>query len=260
MEDNYQTIELTYKDSITSTFEIPPHDRVMGDEVGKGSILKDLISIRIGIKPIIYNLKKLYEMEGKKIPSEIQIFTSYNIWIVNYYVSVLKLGGYDGIKQIGLKVDYKQPSTINILDVLPKTEFIKKIDGKLTFDANIGLNGQANFKKNTDKFSKEDFSFGFGGKLNFSTDNSLVGNLSFSVLSPSIMSTGVGSNLSEWVINKENNPLYGDDLMFTNIILVDRFTNTIEVNAMVYSTISIYNLIPSRRSSKWIGLSLNLEN
>src|SRR4051812_29976454 len=110
MENNYQIVELSFKDSISSNFEIPPYERHMGDEAEAGSIVNDKISIKVGNNPIVYNLKKLYELSGKEIPAEIQIFTSYDIWIINYNIGILKSGGVDNVKQIGFKVKYKEPS------------------------------------------------------------------------------------------------------------------------------------------------------
>ena len=109
MENNYQLIELSFKDSISKDFEIPPHERHLGGETGAGSIISDKISIKVGNMPIAYNLKKLYELGGKTVPPEIQIFTSYDIWIINYNIGVIKSRGIANVKQIGFKVKYKEP-------------------------------------------------------------------------------------------------------------------------------------------------------
>ncbi|MEI8201944.1 MAG: hypothetical protein WCH34_02970 [Bacteroidota bacterium] len=260
MDNNYQLVELSFKNSITNDFEIPPHERHLEGEIGAGSILSDKISIKVGNNPLVYNLKKLYELSGKIVPPEIQIFTSYDVWIVNFNIGILKSGGLDNVRQIGFKVKYREPDFVNVIEIMPKTEFIKLFEGKLSFDADLGLNGQVNPPNIELPFLGQQKVIGVGGKLNFSTDTSIVGRLNFSVVSSLIMSVGIGSNTAEWIMNKGNNPLYGDDITFTNIIMVESGTEKIELEAMIYSTISVYNLIPSRRTSKWMNISCDLKN
>lgn len=260
MDNNYELVELSFKNSITDDFEVPPYERHLAGEIGEGSILSDKISIKVGNNPIVYNLKKLYELSGKTVPPEIQIFTSYDIWILNFNIGILKSGGLDNVKQVGFKVKYNKPSFINVIETMPKTEFIKLLDGKLTFEVDLGLDGHLNPPNINLPFLSEEKAIGLGGKLNLSTDNSIVGRLNFSVVSPLVMSVGIGSNTAEWILNKDENPLYGDDITFTNIIMVESDTDKIELEAMVYSTISVYNLIPSRRSSQWMKIACDLKN
>ena len=260
MNEQYYPIDLSFEDSINSTFEIPPNKRHMGVEIGDGSIVKDKISIRVGKNAIAYNLKNLYQLSGKTVPPEIEIFTSYDIWIVNFNVGILKLGGWDSIKQVGLKVKYNEPSFVNVIETLPKTEFIKLIEGKLSFQGDLGLDGHINPPQVNLPLLGQDKLIGLGGKLNLSTENSIIGKLTFSVISPLIMSVGIGSNTAEWIINKGDNPLYGDDITFTNIIMVKSGTENLQIEAMVYSTISVYNLVPSRRSSNWLPIKCDLQN
>lgn len=260
MDSNYQLVELSFKNSVTDYFEVPPHERHLEGEIGAGSILSDKISIKVGNNPIVYNLKKLYELSGKTVPPEIQIFTSYDVWIVNFNIGILKSGGLDNVRQVGFKVKYKEPSFVNVIETMPKTEFIKLLDGKLSFEADLSLNGHVSPPNINIPILGEKKAIGLGGKLNLSTDSSIVGRLNFSVVSSLIMSVGIGSNTSEWIMNKGDNPLYGDDITFTNILMVESGTDKIELEAMVYSTISVYNLIPSRRSSQWMSISCNLKN
>lgn len=260
MNSNYQLVELSSRNSITNDFEVPPHERHLKGEIGAGSILSDKISIKVGNNPIVYNLKKLYELSGKTVPPEIQIFTSYDIWILNFNIGILRSGGLDNVRQVGFKVKYKNPEFVNVIETMPKTEFIKLLDGKLSFEADLGLNGHVNPPNIDLPLLGQEKALGIGGKLKLSTDNSIVGRLNFSVVSSLIMSVGIGSNTAEWIINKGEYPLYGDDITFTNIVMVDSGTEKIELEAMVYSTISVYNLIPSRRSSQWMEISCNLKN
>jgi len=49
-------------------------------------------------------------------------------------------------------------------------------------------------------------------------------------------------------------------ITFTNIIMVESDIDKLDVEAMVYTTISVYNLVPSRRSSQWMNLPVLLKN
>jgi len=73
------------------------------------------------------------------------------------------------------------------------------------------------------------------------------------------MTIGKGNTYSEWLFNKMEKPLYGSDLEMYQVILVDRFAESIDFEAQVYSVTSTWNLLPARRESNWIQLKCKLE-
>lgn len=248
--------ELSNEDSVISNLEVPPSMRKLG---GSPDIATDTIRLFIGTKPVAFNLKKLYQKIGKQIPPEIEIFKSYNAYILNHNVGAIKEGGGQKIVQIGYRVKFPNDSKIVVLDVMPQSKFVTNIEGKFNFEADLNLNGELSIPSQLTKLLEENIEYvGLGGKLKASTDNNIVGRFSFSVQTPVIQSIGKGNNYSEWVFEKDDKPLHGDDFEMYQIILVDRFEESIEFEANIYAVINTWNLITSRRESNWVKVRCEL--
>jgi hypothetical protein len=256
MQEDKIYIELSDKNSAIEGIETPPSKRQLG---GTPDIATDKIRLYIGSKPIAFNLKTLYETLGKELPPEIQIFKSYNAYIINHTIGVIREGGIDNIKQIGYRVRFSSETDIIVLDVMPQAKYIKNIGGDFNFEADLNLNGELSVPDELTEFLKENVQYvGVGGKLKAATDNKVVGRFSFSVQTPEIQSIGKGNNYSEWCFNKSDTPLYGNDIEMYQIVLVDRFADDLTFEANVYTTLSLWNMIPSRRESKWVEISCEL--
>lgn len=251
-------LELTRNNTVIEGFETPPDDRLQGGE--EPDIQADKIRMYIGTRPFAFNLKKLYKKLGKEIPPEIQIFKSYDAYILNHSVGVIKEGGIKKINQIGYLVNFPDDIEILVLDTMPQTKFISKIEGNFQFQADLNLNGELTVPDSLTKLIAENIeNVGIGGKLKASTVNSIVGRFSFAVVSPEIQSVGKGSKNSEWVFNKGDKELYGDDIEMFQIILVDRFVKEISFKVRLYTTISTFNFLPIRRESAWQDISCKLD-
>ncbi|MCU0440367.1 MAG: hypothetical protein MUC49_20950 [Raineya sp.] len=249
--------DLTEKNVFEEDFEISPSNRIAG---GDPDIEVNRIRMYIGSNPVVFNLRELYEKAKKEIPPEIDIFTSYNVFIINHTIGVVQEGGWDKVQQIGYRMRFLTPKKVRVLDVLPQSKYIKKIAGIFNFEADLHLNGEISSPdKITDIIEQADIaSVGIGGKLRVATNSSIVGRFSFQVITPEVQSIGKGSDYSEWIFNKTDRPLVGDDIEMFQIVLADRFTTELPFEACIYSTISTWNFLPSRRNSDWVQIKCKL--
>ena len=250
--------DLTSKTSTVERFEIPPNDRTLGGSTP--DIEEGKIRLYIGSRPTSLNLKKLYGKLGKKIPPEIQLFKSYNAYILTHRVGVIKEGGFKSVNQVGYRVKFPDNPAVIILDLMPQAKFIKKIGVNFNFEADLSINGQLGIPDGLTQFLEKNVEYmSLGGKLKAATNDSLVGRFSFSVQTPEVMAIGKGNTYSEWVFNTSEKPLYGSDLEMFQVILVEKFADSITFEVMIYSVISTWNLLPARRQSDWVKLECVLD-
>ena len=248
-------IDLGVESAINKNSEIPPNERFLGGD--EPDLQANKIRMYIGNRPIVFNLKQLYRKSNKQVPPEIQIFKSYNAYILTHTIGVIKDGGWDKIHHIGFRVEFPKNSDIIVLDVMPQSKFITTIGGKFQFEADFNLNGELSLPKEVSTFLENIENVGIGGKLKVATDNSLVGRFSFSVISPEVVSIGKGSNYSEWIFYKSDKPLHGNDIEMYQIVLVDRDLTELSYRSKLYSVISS-SFMSSMRESEWIDVKCKL--
>jgi hypothetical protein len=101
----------------------------------------------------------------------------------------------------------------------------------------------------------------FGGeakaKIDISNKFTLVGNLSFSVVTPKIVAVGIGGDYCRWEFTKDDMPLIGDHLM-VQILLAPKHIDTLQFQARVSATTTIFDFLPNTRRSSWIDLTAQL--
>jgi len=101
---------------------------------------------------------------------------------------------------------------------------------------------------------------GAGGKLQASTDNSIFGNISLSVYTTEIQAIGKNGNYSEWQFNKTELPLHGRDIEMSQILLIDRFTDSIRYKCKAYVNITSWLGFNSiRRETEWLEISIKVK-
>ncbi len=147
---------------------------------------------------------------------------------------------------------------VTIIDVLPQSKFTKIIDGKLTLDANINVDGKAGVSVSSPGIVHTDFISG-SAKIEVGSDARAGLNLSFNVLSADITAIGVGNFMGTWVLERTSDaPLLGDQL-FVHTILVHQDTPFIDVKARISTTCTApFGLLPVRMEGEWNELHIPL--
>ncbi len=239
--------------------EIP--DRDFGTEK---TIDEYNIEIDIGKMPIAKNLRTLYELKGHIVPPELAIFKSYDIWIITQSLNIPINGDFRKLKQVQFDVEYTsaiegQRSPATIIDVFPQTKFKRIFKGKFIFNASIDLNGQIGVPTVASKMIRYSEVLEGTGKIQLSTDTDVVCNISFALLSPEIISVGIGNYTGSWILEKsENYPLVGDQLLM-HTVLVPKEMDSIHFNARVSAVASgPFGLLPIRLQSEWESLEVFL--
>jgi hypothetical protein len=261
-EENALDVLLSPEDAVDTDLLVPPSERHLGPEP---QIERDNIEVRIGRRPFVRSLSALYESSGQKVPPGMEIFKAYKLWLLTHSVSVVKEPGRRDVRRLGYEVSFPEEPRVTVVEVFPQSRFVKKLGAELesrfVFEAGVELNGQVAPPESVTELMKQVYPLSFGGKAaakaEISTRGDFVGRLSFAVMTPIIEAIGVGDDYSQWVFTKDTKPLVGDHIMM-QIILVPNGLRELPFRARVSATTTTFNLLPSKRSSKWIELSVPL--
>jgi len=254
--------ELSFRQAIEPDLLIQNRDLGTSNSIDEENYVID-----IGRAPFAKNVATLFELKGVALPPSYAVFKSYDIWLITFALNILKDGSFRKLRQVELNIEYQSPLKnvrvpVTIIDVFPQTKFKKIIDGKLMFSASIDLNGKAAISDKISSIIKYSEVFELGGKLDISTDSEVVCNLSFSLLTPEIVSTGIGNFKSSRLLEKsENYMLLGDQLLMQTVI-VPKDTKYLKCKASVAAVATgPFGFLPIRMESKPKKLpDIQLEN
>lgn len=192
-----------------------------GRDFGSEGIIsvKDL-EISVGDRPVCRNLRRMYELGGRKVPSEIEVFDLYDIWLITHAVGIIKREGSTAkVKSIGYQADFADADNVFTIDLLPRTKFVSKLSLSSQTEVALGLEGHAQVPEAVTMLLEQVEYLGGDASIRLSSDNRIVGRLSFSVMSPTIQAVGMGSSRCEWIFEEDETPLLGDQLMIQTILV-----------------------------------------
>jgi len=209
-----------------------------GRDLGsEGDISVKDLEISLGDRPVARNLRRLYELGGRQIPPEVEVFDLYDIWLITHSIGIIKRENSSAyVKSIGYKADFTDTAEVYTIDLLPRTKFVSSFELSSKTEVALGLEGHAQVPEVVKTLLEQVEYIGADASIKLSTDNKLIGNLSFSVISPVIQAIGIGQSKCEWLFEEDKNPLIGDQIMFQTI-LVPKETPSVKFKASGYAFI-----------------------
>lgn len=249
--------ELTDRNTLLEGIEDTPTSRKLGGK--KTEEVPDKIRMYIATNPAPVNIRDFMKANGKDIPPEVELFKSYDVFLLPHSVGIIKEGGWEKVGQVGYRMEFTNDDQSVVLNLLPNASYTRRVGGGFKFEAALGLNGNIEPPLELTNLLDKIEWLGAGGKLQASTEASFVGNISFSVYSTDIQAIGKNGNYSEWQFNKSELPLHGQDIEMNQILLVDRFADTISYRCKAYVNISSWlgnNSI--RRETDWVEMKCRI--
>lgn len=253
MNRDYYELDLYYADAIDPTLLVLPSKRKLG-HAADADVKTDKIHVRVGRRPTVRNLRALYELTGRKIPPNLEIFRAYELWLVTHVVGVVKSGAWENIRELGYKMYFPDKPRITVYAVLPQTQFVKKFGLELKVEVGMNLDGAVSMPVKVSELLERIEEISLYGEVRISNAVNIIGNLSFSVVTPIVQAIGVGDRVSEWVFKKYRRPLLGD-LIMMQVVLTPRHLDKLVFKAQTYVTVNGFTKpVPVKIPSKWIDL------
>jgi hypothetical protein len=247
-EQTYVEMELDYSpfgDLIT-----PPSEMHFG-ETTEESILQD-IQISLGNVLRARDIRKLYKLGHKELPTDLQVFGGNDIWLITHTVSAIKRRGTGKILSLGYEIEFKDPEEAYTIDLFPRTKFISSLDSSMENQVDVGIEGNVSLSNQAVDIGDKVESLGGSAKLKISSTLKMVGRVSFSVMSPVVTAIGIGSSRGEWLFEEHDKPLLGEQTMLQTV-LVPRGTKSIPVRIRAYAHLKAnWIAFPATAYTKWL--------
>jgi len=180
------------------------------------------IVLRLGNTPIVKDLKKLYEYSDKVIPADLQVlFEKKDIYLIVHAISAIRLSGSAKVDELQYNAEIIEKGAQTI-DLLPNTSFKELATLNLGFEG--ALSGNGNFSATlpvslTQTLLPDEITLGADMKIQLSSNANFVGKFTYSLKFPVIQAAGVSSNFCTWVLNPQDKPLLGDQLLIQTVAI-----------------------------------------
>jgi len=240
-------VTLTFADAVDPLLAIPPSQR----SFGSGSQIEEgHVRLRIGERPIVRDLKRLYRKAGKTLPTDFEIFSAYNIWMILFAVGIVRESGMRQVNRFGFALTFPEKPRVTVLSVLPQTRFVKRAGALLKAEATLSLNGSAEVPEAVSQALTTTDTLSVDASLNVSTQANVFGTLSFSLLTSVIQAIGTGDRRAEWVFEKSEHPLVGDQHLAITL-LAPKQVDELEVATRLSASITVFNLLPCKLETEF---------
>jgi hypothetical protein len=231
------------------------------------------VRVRIGRRPFAIDLRELYSLNGRTLPGTdereqsaigdyLKLFPSHKIYLATHVFSVTEIGSgwLENVRTVGYEMEFTNPSDVTVLDVLPRTEFVKwfEVENRTRGEVNASIDagGQASIPA-LHLLGGAIEKLGYGASITLGTETKAVGNLSFAVVTPVIQTSGIGDNTSEWTFSRKKLPLTGD-FVLTQTVLVSKHQPQLHFRARVFADLAVWNKFSAKLKSEWVPIQLDL--
>jgi|SRR5271166_3003170 len=242
MEGPTISISLDPRNAYDALLLTPPSQRKLGGE--RAHAEHGAIEIRIAQRPRAINLRTLYELQGRKLPTDLEIYRAYDIWLVLNAFSVFDRGGMEAVSHVGFQMVYEDSPKVTILGILPRAEFVEVARMEMAVD--LGVQGELREAATEAVLAEAMQALPFGASFRCGASASFAGRLQFTVVTPRIQAIGAGDNLSEWLFERPGGkPLLGDQDL-AQVVLVPTLEEELRYTAQVYANIRSFGIFSTK--------------
>lgn len=232
-----------------------PYEEHFGPDT---EITKKGLTIRVADRPVAKSVRRLYELSHKTLPPGLAVFDAYDIWIVAHGVGVIRTAGSGAIRSIGYEADFGDSDDVLTIDLLPQTKFKKHLTAEMRMEADLGAEGHAELPEPAREILDLVHTIGGDARIRLSSDVSVVGRVSLSIMTPTVQAVGKMGSRCQWQFDLDTEPILGDQIMLQTI-LVPIGTRSISYRVRaraLMKTSWVSFAVP--RQTKWIDVTCEL--
>jgi hypothetical protein len=178
------------------------------------AMFKGEIELRLGNRPVARSVRSLFELAEKKLPPEIAALKG-ETYLIAHAIGVAAKKGAGRVDSVQLRASFAGAGTT--IDLVPNTAFKEFVKAGLKFEAGLGADGYAKVPTVGVPDLGQLVTLGAGAELKLSAEASVVGNLSVSLATPKIQAVGRSSTIASWQIDKQDQPLVGDQVLVQTV-------------------------------------------
>jgi len=217
---------------------------------------KDEIELRLGNRPVARSVRSLFKLAKKQLPPEIAALKG-ETYLIAHAIGAAAKKGAGRIDSVQLRASFAGAGTT--IDLVPNTVFKEFVKAGLKFEAGLGADGYAKVPSIELPDVGQVVTLGAGAELKLSTEASVVGNLSVSLVTPKIQAVGRSSTLVSWQIDKDQKPLVGDQVLVQTITVPkgqESITFTLQAFATIDPGVLAFRKVPIQTKPTEVAVEL----
>jgi hypothetical protein len=258
-DDVLSLSEYELRPSPFADLTVPLGNFGLSDQEGSvGELTIGKLRVRLGNRPIAYDLRRVF-MAGHGHPPDTSAYNGYDIWMVVHTMGVLSEDGRGTVEAMGYEVSFPDEKAAYTIDLLPRTEFVTKLEAGFQARVDLGAEGRAGVSTQGPADAGTESALLAGSiSVAMSKSASLLGKLSFSLKTPIVQAVGIGSSRSQWHFEKHDKDLFGDQVM-VQTVLVPRRTKQLDFKIRGYAMIKPrFYSFAARHETGWVKVSCPL--
>jgi hypothetical protein len=175
------------------------------------------ISVRLGTRPLAFNLLELYGMGHDKPPTCVA-YDAYKLWLVVHSVGVIHSPGSPEIRAVGYEADFQNEASVYTVGLFPDTQFETQRSSSLAYKVLLGADGTGEAGVAVPGVLGRVIKLGGGVELRAVAQAELLGELQFSVTTTAVQSSGITAARAEWQFRPAGHPVAGDQVMVQTLL------------------------------------------
>jgi hypothetical protein len=253
-QNDFEDVILGATDAVDEVIFRGPERSVLGGAEPDVSLKQ--IRLRIGRRPTVRKLRRLYDVLGIKYPADLELFNDYEVWLFAFQLHLLKDGGFSSVRKLGCQVKFPEDAAVSIVSQMPDSDFVSWAGGKVSALATLSATGRAEVPVMSASVGAASAEVGGGIKAEVAGDAHV--NLSFSVMTDKVIATGTGDCIGEWAIKKQDEPLLGEQ-HFLSAVLVPKGAPDLTVGIRAYVEVGTAFFVSTLLKSEWVNIDVSLD-
>lgn len=254
--------ELPVRPSPFADLFVSPYELDYGTKGASDRSIADTgLRIQIGDQPLCMDLRGLYKAKHKELPADLMILDRYDIWLVFYTIgAIYTYGPTSDVLALGHEMEAQEEQSLYIIDMLPQSSVRENKDVSVEAQWTVGVEGNVLLTRKPDNSLEPLLLMGGNVKIDLSGETNIVGQLSFTLLTPGVQTTGIGASRGEWCFHKGEKPLLGEQVM-AQTLLVHRRAKELKIRVRGYALLKTgWTSFPAMYRTDWLPVTCFLDS
>jgi len=225
------------------------------------------LSLRIGRRPLAIPLRTVNKnLRRHASDTYSRVLSTLEYWVIMYSIGIQDTGDWRNIARFGLKVSLSTEQRARVISVFPETQMLKLGGGKASWTGAIGVSGAleadlspAGLVPNAALSAIIGQVASAGAKMELDTRADVALGLTFSVLSPLVVSTGANDDQASWTFTQAPDRLLRGDQLVGHVIAIPKpAVGMLRLKAELFADLGLLKVFTQRYTGAPLDLEVDL--
>jgi hypothetical protein len=215
------------------------------------------INAWLGIRPVVYNIRKLLKLNKSTRPESFRLMEHHDIWLVYYAFGIAQTSNFRDVVRARLEVQYGSDPLVTIHEVFPRTEFTHWGETEGYFRARFQLSEDTEPKEENRSAEITTLPAALPtGTAAIEAGAKVSLSLNLKVATPFITAAGINNDYGLWELRRHDVPLVGDHQV-GHVLLVRRpVIETVTAKLRLSLDVGTFSFLTSPRLTAWVPVKI----